>query len=319
MLTHELFGLVVLRNARNDDAVLKSVGNFETQQFLHFRHALASGHRAHADIKFLEISKIDRLANGIGFVIGLFVLLANVFEFIELMLNGFVLDFLKQQFGFGQLRTGFQQIDAAQTLPIGGRHGDHFAQTRRREGEERFEGDGKIGHQLEREVENGLYTVGIGLDHLPRFGIGQVFIADTGEVHRLFLCIAKAESFDQSFHFGFHSAEFFDRGAVGLCEFAAGGHTTFVVFLRELKGAVHEVAVNGHQFIVVARLKISPSEIVVLRFRCIGGEHVAQHVLLAGEIHEIFVEPHRPVARSGDFVVLEIEKFVGRHVVGKDI
>ena len=217
------------------------------------------------------------------------------------------------------MRTGFQQIDAAQTLPIGGRHGDHFAQTRRREGEERFEGDGKIGHQLEREVENGLYTLGIGLDHLPRFGIGQVFVADTGEVHRLFLCIAEAESFEQAFHFGLHSAEFFDRGAVGFREFAAGGHTTFVVFLRELKGAVHEVAINGHQFIVVARLEIGPSEIVVLRFRRIGGEHVAQHVLFTGEIHEIFMEPHRPVARSGDLVVLEIEKFVGRHVVGKDI
>ena len=131
--------------------------------------------------------------------------------------------------------------------------------------------------------------------------------------------IAEAELLEQALHFGLHTAEFFDCGAVGFGEFAALGHVAFVVFLRELEGTVHEVAVDGHQFVVIARLEVGPREVVVLRFGGIGREHVAQHVLFAGEVHEIFVEPHGPVARSGDLVVFEVEKFVRRHVVGEDI
>ena len=172
---------------------------------------------------------------------------------------------------------------------------------------------------MEREVENGLHALGIGLDHLPRFGVGQILVADAGEVHGLLLRIAEAELLEQALHFGLHTAEFFDRGAVGFGEFSALGHVAFVIFLRELEGAVHEVAVDGHQLVVVARLEVGPREVVVLRFGGIGREHVAQHVLFAGEVHEIFVEPHGPVARSGDLVVFEVEKFVRRHVVGEDI
>ena len=171
---------------------------------------------------------------------------------------------------------------------------------------------------MEREVEDGLDAFGIGLNHLPGFGIGQVFIADAGEVHGLLLRIAEAEGFEQAFHFGLHALELLDGGEVALGERAGSGDDAVVVFLRELKGAVHEVAVDGHKFVVVARLEVSPSEVVVLRFGGVGGEDIAHHVLFAGELLQIFVEPHRPVARGRDFVVLQVEKLVARHVVGQD-
>ena len=252
-------------------------------------------------------------------MVGLFVLLTDFFEFIELGLNGLVFDFLKEQGWLRQARAGLQQIGATETFPIGRGKSDHLAQTCRREGEEGLESDGEVGHKLEREVENGLHALGISLDHLPWFGVSEILVADAGEVHGLLLRIAEAELLEQALHFGLHTAEFFDRGAVGFGEFAAFGHAAFVVFLRELEGAVHEVAVDGHQFVVVARLEVGPREVVVLRFGRVGREHVTQHVLFAREVHEIFVEPHGPVARSGDLVVFEIEKFVRRHVVGENV
>ena len=87
----------------------------------------------------------------------------------------------------------------------------------------------------------------------------------------------------------------------------------------EHQGAVHEVAVYGHQFIVVARLEVAPGEVVVLGLGCIGREHVAQYVLLAGKVHEVLVEPNGPVARGRYLVVFEVEELVARHVVGHNI
>ena len=102
-------------------------------------------------------------------------------------------------------------------------------------------------------------------------------------------------------------------------QLAARGHHAVPVFLRELQGAVHEVAVDGHEFGVVALLEIAPHEVVVFRFRGIGGQYIAQNVLFSGEIHEILVQPDGPVARGRDFIVFEVQKLVGRHVVGHNV
>ena len=80
---------------------------------------------------------------------------------------------------------------------------------------------------------------------------------------------------------------------------------------------VDKVAEYGHKLTVVAGLEISPGEVIVLGLRSICREHIAQHILLAGKIAEIFVEPHGPVARGRDLITLEVEKLVGRHIVGQ--
>ena len=240
-------------------------------------------------------------------------------QFVELRLDGFVFDFLKEKFRFGEHSSGCEQVGLSELFPREFGISKHLAEFRRTIGEERFESNGEICHKLQRYVENCLHAFGIRLDDLPRFGVSEILVANARQVHRLLLCIAEAESVEQTLHFSLHTAEFFDGGTVALCEFSTSRHFAFVVFLRELERTIHKVAINGHEFVVVARLKIRPREIVVLRFRRICGEHIAQHVLFSGEILEIFVQPHRPVARGGDFVVFQVEEFVGRNVVGKDV
>ena len=68
------------------------------------------------------------------------------------------------------------------------------------------------------------------------------------------------------------------------------------IFVRKHYCAVDEVAEDGNEFAVVARLEVLPAEIVVLGLRSVGGKHVTQHVLLAREVLEVFVCPYGPSA-----------------------
>ena len=43
-----------------------------------------------------------------------------------------------------------------------------------------------------------------------------------------------------------------------------------------------------------------------------------QDVLLTGQFFQIFVQPDGPVARGKDFIIFEIEKLVGRYILGQD-
>ena len=87
--------------------------------------------------------------------------------------------------------------------------------------------------------------------------------------------------------------------------------------MGEHHGAVHEVAEDRHQLAVVALLEVSPCEVVVLGLGGVGGEHVAEHILLALEVAQVLVEPDGPVARGRDLVAFEVEELVGGYVVGK--
>ena len=85
----------------------------------------------------------------------------------------------------------------------------------------------------------------------------------------------------------------------------------------ENHGTVHEIAQNRNQLIVVAGLEILPCEVVVLGLGSVGCQRVAQCVLLAGEVPEVFVKPYGPVARGRYLVILQIEELVGGYVVGQ--
>ena len=43
-------------------------------------------------------------------------------------------------------------------------------------------------------------------------------------------------------------------------------------------------------------LEIFPSKVVVLSFRSVGSQHVAQYILFAREILQVLVQPYCPVA-----------------------
>ena len=149
---------------------------------------------------------------------------------------------------------------------------------------------------MQGDVEDGLHTLHVGLGHMPRFAVGDILIAEASKVHGLFLCIAELEDIEEGFHLLFHVLEFLNGVAVDVKQFATFRNNTIEIFLCELERTVDEVAVNSHQFVVVAVLEILPGEVVVFRFWSVGREHIAQNVLLAREVFQIFVEPDGPVA-----------------------
>ena len=108
--------------------------------------------------------------------------------------------------------------------------------------------------------------------------------------------IAELEVVEQMLNVGLDVLKLLDGLLVNVLQFAAGRHYAVPVFLGELQRTVYEVAVDAHQFAVVALLEVFPCEVVVLSFGRVGGEHIAQHILLAGEVNEILVQPYRPVA-----------------------
>ena len=96
------------------------------------------------------------------------------------------------------------------------------------------------------------------------------------------------------------------------------GHLAVKILVGQYHRTVDEVAVDGHKFGVVAGLEVLPGKIVVLGLGSIGAEHVAEYVLLAGEVPQVLVQPDGPVARGGEFVALEVEELVGGHVLRQD-
>ena len=93
-------------------------------------------------------------------------------------------------------------------------------------------------------------------------------------------------------------------------ELALLRYDAVVVFLCELEGTVDEVAIDCHQFVVVACLIVLPSEVVVLGLWCVGCEDITEDILLARNLLEVFVEPNGIVAAGADLVAFEVEELV---------
>ena len=214
--------------------------------------------------------------------------------------------------------TRLEEVSLTDRLPVDLLvHGEHTAELRHREGEEGLEEQRTIGGDLEGYVEDRPGALGVCLDHLPRLEVGEVLIAQSGQLHGGTLSIAEVEVLQQSGGFladFLHLAEHLPV----LVRQLGGGHLSVKVFPRQHHCAIDEVAEDGHQLAIVAGLEVLPREVVVLRLRGVGGQHIAQDVLLAGEVLEVLIEPDGPVLGGRDLVSLEIEKLIGGHIVGED-
>ena len=91
------------------------------------------------------------------------------------------------------------------------------------------------------------------------------------------------------------------------------------ILLRKHNGAVHKVTEYSNQLRVVTLLEILPGKVVILGLRSICAQHITQHILLAGEILQVLIQPYSPVAGSRDLLTLKIQELVGRHIVRKNI
>ena len=124
---------------------------------------------------------------------------------------------------------------------------------------------------------------------------------------------------EQVFDFIFYVLKLSYRSFVFGQERSAGRHFPTIVFVSQDECAVYEVSVDGNQLVVVSGLEILPRKVVVLRLRSVGREHITQYVLFVREVGEIFVQPNGPIARGRNLAILEIQKFVGRNIVGQDV
>ena len=161
--------------------------------------------------------------------------------------------------------------------------------------------------------------VGGGFPFLPRLAFCDVTVANTSQIHSLELGITELKLVEQGLYLLLHILEFLKGLLVNVKQLATGRNHTVPVFLGQLQGTIHEVAINSHQLVVDAILEIFPSEVVILGLRGIGCQHIAQHILLARHVNQILVQPDSPVARGRDLVVLQVQELVGRYVVRHDI
>ena len=328
MLSYEnLWVGVVLSDAREDGARLAgTIVKCELEQFITLLDRLHFKHSSGTDVKALEVLERNIFLDGLGAPVAfgfstcnLFVFLLDASQTVELRLDVLVFKFLEEKYTFAKLMTNSEEVGTSKFLPLETFHAKHLAEFLGREWQERLEYDGQVGRDLETEVENGTYTLHIGLCNLPRFGVGEVLVADASQFHCLLLCIAELEVIEEGFNTCFHILEVFECLTVIIGEFATGWNLAFEVLLGKFHRTVDEVAEDGNELVVVAGLIVAPGEIVVFCFRCIGCEDIAKHILFAWHIDEIFVEPDGPVARGRNLVTFEVEEFVGRYIVGKDI
>ena len=66
-------------------------------------------------------------------------------------------------------------------------------------------------------------------------------------------------------------------------------------------------------------MEVLPRKVIVLGLGSVGREHIAEDVLLTGEILEVLIEPNSPVARGRDLVSFEVEELISGDILGQDV
>ena len=97
---------------------------------------------------------------------------------------------------------------------------NHLLQFLRAERQERLTQNGEMRHNLQRQGHHSLHTLGVGLDLLPRLVVGEVFVAQTGEVHQLGEGLAELVGVQQMTNLLRIGVHFLDDGIVGVGEVA---------------------------------------------------------------------------------------------------
>ncbi len=166
--------------------------------------------------------------------------------------------------------THGQQIGTSQRFPAEAFYGQHLTQFAGRERQEGFKNDGQVGGYLEAEIQNATHPGQICFGQFPGFGVGQVFIADAGQIHGFFLGISKAEYIEQGFDLVLDVGKLLHCLPVVIVKFAPSRYFPLKILMSEYHSPVDKVAEYGYQFVVVAGLKIFPGKIIVLGFGGVG-------------------------------------------------
>ena len=150
-----------------------------------------------ADVQLLECVEVYILLDRSSHVGSSLIGLLGVLKFLKLCVDSVVLNLLEEQGRSAKLVSWLEEFGRTELIPFCLSHVEHLAELLRAERKERLEGNLKVGNELKRDVEDGLNALHIGLYHVPRLAIGDVFVADAGKVHSLLLSVAELEGVEQ--------------------------------------------------------------------------------------------------------------------------
>ena len=196
---------------------------------------------------------------------------------------------------------------------------EHVTELASRERKERLERYCKWSAYLKAHIEDCRAPVHVGLGNLPRLSVRNVFVAHTRNAHSILESLTEMIPVKILLHSGLKRRYLGQGSPVNVKKLSSGRNLSSEIFVGQHHGAVHEISEYGHELAVVACLEIFPWEVIVLGFRCIGGQHITENILFSRELLQIFMRPHGPVARGRDFVPLQIEELVGRNILRKYI
>ena len=194
--------------------------------------------------------------------------------------------------------AGSDKIHRTEVIPAELLNAQHLQNLLCREWHKGLDGDGDISRNLQRNVKDGLHTLGICLHDLPRLGVGKIFISDAGKRHSILQRLSETVILDIRLERRADALKLSNCIAVIISKFATLGHSAAVIFLGQHQSAVHEVTEDRHELVVVASLEILPRKVVILGLGRIGAQNITQHILLAGELIEVLVQPHGPILRG---------------------
>ena len=246
---------VALGDAADDGArVGRAVVDRELEQFVGLRDLGALEDGADTDVETGEVVERDGVLERGGLPGVELVLLTCGEEFVDLGLDGSVVDRLEEEFGLSERGAGEKDVGCASLVPEDGAVGEreHTAEGLSGEGEKRFGEDGEVGADLEGEVEDCGGALWVGLEEFPRFGVGKVLIAEACEVHKFGDSLAEAESLDRAADAFGEGGELVDDGGVeGVVERERGRDDAVEELVGEDEGAVDEIAEDGDELAII--------------------------------------------------------------------
>ena len=230
---------------------------------------------SNTDVEFLEVFERNVLLDWFSLVGSGFVSLLSLFQLTQLSLDSLILNLLEEQLRLCQLLTSWEKVGRTKFTPVILRHVYHLTKFLTAEWQEWFEGNTEVGNELKRDIENGLYTLRVGLPKLPRLCLCYIFVTDAGEVHSLFLCLTELKDIEISLYLCLNILELLDSLAVNLFQFTTSRNHTIPILLGQLQCTINEVTIYSNEFRVVTLLEVFPSEVVIFGFWCVSSQYIA--------------------------------------------
>ena len=104
IFAHQFFGLIVgCYTTENGTVGATAIINGELQEFFRLLYMLTSFDMAYTDVQFLKVFKANRFFDGGCLVSSGFIGFLGSLKFVELLLDGCILNLFEQQFRFAEL------------------------------------------------------------------------------------------------------------------------------------------------------------------------------------------------------------------------